>query len=191
MESAHLPNLPDLPVALLALLALAVLLAGRKLYWLFVAAVGFTLGLTIFTDASPLAIDEQWGILLALLAGLAGAIIALFFQKLMVALAGAGAGAFLGVHLAKYLGASEWNWLAILIGVIFGAILMLIIFDWALIFLSSFIGASMLVRGEIDHSPLLFLGLFAVGLLVQGIAFDRAKSRRRRKEIQEDPAARP
>lgn len=173
MQSSYLP---------VALVGLAVLLAGRKLYWLFVAAVGLALGLTIFSDASPIGLEDQWGILLALLAGVSGAIIALFFQKAMVALAGAGAGAFVGIHLANYLDASTWNWLAVLLGVILGAILMLVVFDWALIFLSSFVGASMLVLGDIEKTPLLFLALFAAGLLVQGISLDRSKSRRRLKE---------
>ena len=80
MDHAFLP---------IALIGAAVLLAGRQLYFLFVAVVGFALGLAIFSDAAPVGLEHYWGYLLGLMAGVAGAIIAIFFQKAMVAIAGA------------------------------------------------------------------------------------------------------
>ena len=75
-----------------------VLLFGRKLFWLCVAAIGFAAGVTL---ASHL-VNEPTALLqlsFAILLGFIGALLALFLQKLAIGLAGflaGGAGPLFG-----------------------------------------------------------------------------------------------
>ena len=68
------------------LVGIAVLLLGRKLFWLFVGAVGFVIGLGL---AFQLLVEQpEWLILIAaLVIGLAGAVLAIFAQKVAVVIA--------------------------------------------------------------------------------------------------------
>src|SRR5256712_13203956 len=92
-----------------ALIGVVILLFGRKLFWLCVAAVGFAGGVEIAPhlvhEPSPLL-----ALVIALALGLIGALLALFLQKVAIAvlgflaggkLAGAIAAAFF-VHYAQY-----------------------------------------------------------------------------------------
>jgi len=75
-----------------------VLLFGRKLFWLCVAAIGFAAGVTL---ASHL-VSEPTPLLqltFAILLGFIGALLALFLQKLAIGLAGFLAGGRLAVGL--------------------------------------------------------------------------------------------
>ena len=94
-----------------ALIGVVILFFGRKLFWLCVAAVGFAAGVEIAPhvvhEPSPL-----MALIIALVLGLIGALLALFLQKIAIAvlgflaggkLAGAIAAAFL-VHYAHVLG---------------------------------------------------------------------------------------
>src|SRR5438874_9528003 len=92
-----------------ALIGIVILLFGRKLFWLCVAAVGFAAGVEI----APHLVNEPSPLLaltVALVLGLIGALLALFLQKIAIAvlgflaggkLAGAIAAAFF-VHYAQY-----------------------------------------------------------------------------------------
>jgi hypothetical protein len=65
----------------------ALLVFGRKLFWLFVAGIGFIAGLNVAT--SYLKGSPQWLILLlALVAGLIGALLAVFAQSIAIGIAG-------------------------------------------------------------------------------------------------------
>jgi hypothetical protein len=162
-----------------ALIGVVILFFGRKLFWLCVAAVGFAAGVEIAPhlvhEPSPL-----FALIIALVLGLLGALLALFLQKVAIAvlgflaggkLAGAIAGAFL-IHYGQY------STIIFLVGGILGAILLLVLFDWALIVVSSLIGAHLIVyQGAITlpatGSTIVFLGLAVVGILVQTASFRR------------------
>src|SRR5438093_9533694 len=92
-----------------ALIGIVILFFGRKLFWLCVAAVGFVAGVELaphlVTDPSPFL-----QLTIAITLGLIGALLALFLQKIAIAifgflaggkLAGAIAAAFF-VHHAQY-----------------------------------------------------------------------------------------
>jgi uncharacterized membrane protein YeaQ/YmgE (transglycosylase-associated protein family) len=133
------------------------LLYGRRLYWLFVGVIGFVIGMRL---AGELALHQPPLVILAiaLLAGLVGALLALWLQKAMVALAGFALG---GAFAATLLGRpwpSEATWIAVLIGGVVGALLVLVVFDWSLIVLSSLAGGGLVV----------FCAAAALGILVQG-----------------------
>jgi hypothetical protein len=60
------------------------------------------------------------------------------------------------------------------VGGIIGIIFVIAIFDWALIFLSSLTGAALILQPlglRPAVAPLVFLGLFIVGVIVQGVVF--------------------
>ena len=161
-----------------ALIGAVILFFGRKLFWLCVAAVGFAAGVEI----APHLVHEPSPLLalaVALVLGLIGALLALFLQKVAVAvlgflaggkLAGAIAAAFF-VHYAQY------STVIFVIGGVVGAILLLALFDWALIVVSSFIGAYLIQSAIVlppTGSTLVFIGLAIVGIFVQAASFRRS-----------------
>ncbi|PYI45192.1 MAG: hypothetical protein DMF11_13145 [Verrucomicrobia bacterium] len=156
-----------------------ILLFGRKLFWLCVAAVGFAAGVEI----APHLVHEPSPLLaltVAIILGIIGALLALFLQKIAIAVLGflAGgklAGAIAAAFLIHY---GEHSTIVFLAGGIIGAILLLFLFDWALIVVSSLIGSHLIVyQGAIvlpqSGSLIVFIGLAVIGMLVQAASFRR------------------
>ena len=156
---------------------IALLILGRKLFWLFVACVGFAVG---FTYAQQL-----WGtqsalmiLVIALVLGLIGALLAIFLQRVAIGLAGFVAGGYITVAVMNLIGleGDPFLWLLYVIGGIIGALLLFFMFDWALIALSSIIGAALIIQ-QLEFSPTLKMTLF-FGLLLAGFVFQTALLRR-------------
>jgi hypothetical protein len=153
-------------------IGLIMLTLGRKLFWLFVGAVGFVIGITLVTQffsAAPL-----WLVLvIAFVAGVLGALLALFVQHVAIGLAGFIGGGYVIITVLNFLGLQVSGvpaWLIFLIGGIIGLVLMVALFDWALIVLSSLTGASLVVQAvhlNPEISAVLFVALVVVGLVVQ------------------------
>ena len=164
---------PLLPIVSIVLGAL-ILLFGRRLFWLFVAVVGFWMGV----ELTPYLLQHPppWlGIVVALLLGVIGAALAFILQKLAIAISGFVVGGYLVVTLLHL--PPQQSWIAFLIGGILGAILLLVLFDWALIFFSAMAGAGIIVRHV--HAPTIETVLF-LGLAILGIVFQAALLGRRR-----------
>jgi hypothetical protein len=165
-----------------SLIGAALLAFGRKLFWLFVAGVGFIVGLNLAT--SYLRGSPQWLILLlALLAGLIGALLAVFAQSIAIGIAGFVAGGYILVTLLGLIGfnPNQFSWLLYLVGGIIGAVLAYVVFDWALIILSSLAGAAMIT--EAFHLAgttgfLAYAGLLIVGILIQASMLRSDRHRR-------------
>jgi len=166
------------------LVGVALLLLGRRLFWLLVGVVGFTFGYQygaqIYTGASETVLFS-----VALAAGVVGAVLAYFFQALMIAVAGFMVGAQLAVVLFNALHPipNRDFWLmAFLAGGVIGAALLVAVFDAALLLLSSLFGASLIVE-SVDVAPyqklVLFLVLLLVGIVVQS-NLPRVRPARRR-----------
>jgi len=161
------------------LIGIAILFFGRKLFWLCVAAVGFALGVEI----APHIIQEPssiLGLMVALVLGLVGALLALFLQKVAIAVLGFLAGGYLAgaIAAAFFIHPAQHYTIIFLVGGVIGAILLLTVFNWALIVVSSLIGAHLIVfQGVITLPPtgstLVFVGLAVIGILVQGASFRR------------------
>ena len=156
---------------------------GRKIFWFFVGATGFFAGLELATRY--LHIKPDWvAWVIALAVGLLGALLANFFQKLAIGVAGFFAGAYLASRLATQLAAQVKTpvWIIILIGGIIGVILMYIIFEWALILLSSLAGAILVVDGfKLAGLIAVIVGalLFVVGMVFQTSLNRRNRSRKK------------
>jgi hypothetical protein len=155
---------------------------GRKIFWLFVAATGFFAGFELATRF--LNLKPAWvALVIALAIGLLGALLAYFFQSLAIGAAGFFAGLYITSRLAYLLPAQakSWEWLVILIGGIIGIVLMYIIFEWALIILSSLAGAILVVNGfKLAGLIGTIVGvvLFAAGLIFQASLNRRDHSRK-------------
>jgi hypothetical protein len=151
------------------------LLFGRRLYWVFVAGIGFLTGLALVPDLFPG--QPEWLILLeALAVALVGAAIAIVAQQLTIGLIGFVAGGGIGLLLLRALGivGDGSAWAAYLIAGVVGLVLMLVLFDWALILLSSVAGAYLTVTGVAARASLpqgmwvlLLVALVLIGVIVQ------------------------
>jgi hypothetical protein len=120
-------------------------------------------------------------LVLAILTGITGAVLAVFFQKIAVGLAGFAAGGYIGINLLRLLGFNlgQIIWLPYLIGGVVGAVLLYLIFDWALIFVSSLSGASLIIQA-VNFNPRLELGMFIalviLGIIIQTMLYQKSKS---------------
>ncbi|WP_319408326.1 DUF4203 domain-containing protein [uncultured Desulfosarcina sp.] len=151
----------------LAASGVMLLVLGWKLFWLFVGVVGFAAGL----QAAQLVLGPQpfWVLWAAgMICGVIGAILALFFQKLAIGIGGFVAGSTIALHLTMMMGYDPSALLA-LIGGIVGAVALYLLFDWALIFLSSVAGATMIIEALGRHAP--YAPALSALLMAAGIIF--------------------
>jgi hypothetical protein len=157
---------------------LAALCFGRRLFWLFVGVAGFLVAFEFVPAALPG--REPWVVwCIAVAAGVAGALVAVGLQYFAAALAGFAAGAYVAVPLALALGGTTW---IPLLGGALGALLMVLVFDWALIALSALIGARALVAVsglEGAAAAALWLVLAALGMGIQASLLAPATPRAR------------
>jgi hypothetical protein len=158
---------------------LGVLTLGRQLYWLFVAGVGFVVGITLANRLldTPSAVVA---LLVALGAGLVGGLLALFLQRVAIGLAGFLGGGIFALNLIDVLQVElRPEWIPFLVGGIFGAVLVAATFDWALVVISSITGAGLIVQAVSLARPLallLFFALIVVGIVIQASQFQRRTS---------------
>lgn len=153
------------------LIGIVLLIFGRKLFWVFVGLAGFLAGMEIAERFNPG--PEPARLLIALGVGILGAVLAVMFYKVAVAIAGFIVGGYLALNALRYFDLSvpqSLSWLPYVIGGIAGLVLILLIFDWALIVLTSMAGASLIVQhGAVQqfNTPIVFFGLVILGILIQ------------------------
>jgi MFS family permease len=162
------------------------LTTGKKLYWLFVAVVGFVIGLAV---ASKLNLNPLWlNYVVAFGAGVIGAILGTFLQKLAIALVGFIVGGYGAFYLANTLlgnKAETTNMMAFIIGGIVGLLLVASVFNWALYILSAWAGSTLVTRTVTEGVKLdptfglvLFFVLFVLGMIIQaGLFRDQPKKK--------------
>jgi hypothetical protein len=161
------------------LIGTLLLLFGRRLFWLFVAAIGFWIGFSMTPYLTPH--PPAWlGLVLALFLGLIGAIFAFVLQKIAISVAGFLVGGYVAIALLNAFVSYQAHFSAIvfIVGGVIGAILMLVLFDWALILFSSIAGAELIVTHI--HLPPTGSMLLLVGLTVAGVLLQSTMLRRRR-----------
>lgn len=154
-----------------AILGSALLVAGRKLFWLFVAAAGFVTGFQLSTRYWQG--SEGLSIIVGLVVGAIFAILAIFLQTIAIGVAGFLAGGYILQTLMAMIGfeTAASTWIIFIIGGIIGVLLVSFLFDWAIITLSSLAGATLLVQAfNLQSSGLIFIILFLAGVIIQGTA---------------------
>jgi hypothetical protein len=164
---------------------LALLLAGRRIFWLVLGVVGFFFGFDLASRGLGLE-SQGLGLLIGLFAGLVGVVVAIFLQKVAVGVAGFLIGGYLTAVLLQVDPGSltAGALVAFAVGGIVCAFLALWLFEAALILLSSLAGAALLTQG-LTLAPaataLAFLVLVVLGIAIQaGIG-----PRRRRRAARE------
>jgi hypothetical protein len=152
-------------------LGIALLLFGRRVFWLFVAVAGFLAGLafaTQFMSGQP----ELVVLLIAIIAGIIGAFLGIMLEGAAILVAGFLAGGYLATALVASLGWTipAGDWVIYVVGGVLGLLLVAALFDWAIIILSVLVGAEIIMSFLSVPTPvywLVFLGLLVVGFLVQ------------------------
>jgi hypothetical protein len=155
---------------------LILLFLGRKLFWFFVAVVGFIAGLSI---APHLFNGPGWILLLiALIGGAIGAVLALLLQRFAVGVAGFFVGGYLAntLLLGFHIDPGSFAWLAFIVGGLIGSILLTVLFDWALILLSSLLRATLITQ-SLPLNPSFVMVLWII-LLIIGFVFQAVTKQR-------------
>jgi len=162
------------------LLGSALLVAGRKLFWLFVGAAGFVTGMQLATRfwQGP----DLLALIVGLVVGVIFALLAIFLQALVIGIAGFLIGGYILTVLAAMLGidvTGVTTWIVYVIGGLIGLLLVSFLFDWAIITLSSLAGASLIVQALFPQGAvggILFIILFILGVLIQGFTLRRDRA---------------
>lgn len=157
------------------LVGLLLLVLGRQLYWLFVAAIGFLYGL----ELGPRLLPEQSETVIVVIAlglALVGALVAVVATKFALGAIGFVAGGGVAALVLQRL-TLESGLLVLgvyLIAGVLGAALFLLLFDTALIVLSSLAGSCLIVQSLerlLKMSPttglVLVIVLATVGIVIQ------------------------
>lgn len=171
MELSQIPATAGLSI----IIGLLLIFLGRRIFWIFVGGVGFLTGLQLAPAIVP-GQSEMFNLLIGIALGIVGAVLAIVLQRVAVAVAGWIAGGLLAVRLAAMFG---WNdpafvWGAWFIGAIIAAVIVSLLFDWAVIVLTTLSGA-VLVCDRLTFSPTVVwsigVALVIAGLLVQARDF--------------------
>lgn len=154
------------------ILAIGLLFFGRRIYWAFVGAIGF-IAATEWALTTMQGQPEWLIVIIGLVVGLIGALLAVFLRAAAIGMAGilGGAYIFLAIYRMFELTDPTVRLVMLIIGGILGLLIMLLIFDWALIVISAASGALLLsnfIPAEMIPAWIASLILFVIGAVVQG-----------------------
>ena len=160
------------------------LLFGRRLYWLFAAVVGFVVVFLVTGRLTP-ELSEGAALLASLAGGVVGAVVTVFAHKILLGLIGGLGGGLIALWQVQTLGVERGlAWLlAMVLGGVLGAWLASSLFEFALVLLSSLLGAQLLLgAGPLEPEWLgpAYLALVALGLFFQLVVAKRRQRRRGR-----------
>jgi hypothetical protein len=161
----------------------ALLLWGRRLYWLLAGGAGFMIGLF----AANLLLREQSDtvvLAIALIFGALGAVLAVVAQKAIVGLVGFVAGGLGSLALLQALNGNLELALSVVVflaGGVAGALLLSRLFELGLIVLSALVGGNLLVSGLVGAFDLTgeLAGVVMVVVIALGVMTQLGVGRRR------------
>lgn len=160
-------------------LGILMLVGGRRLFWVFVGAMGFVAGFTYGQEIFGLE-SMQTLLIAASVLGIIGIVIALFMQGVAIGITGFLAGSYVTFSLLPLIGefSPELTWLIALIGGVVGIVLSILLIDWMLILLSSVTGAAVIVQYIPPQSwtkATIWIVLAVTGIVIQTVLFMRTK----------------
>jgi hypothetical protein len=178
--------LPVEPVWVQVAIGVVLLLFGRRLFFLLLGAAGFLFGFSLASSGLPEALgwspSPDARLIVGLVAGILGAVLALVVQKVALVVAGlllGGVAAWRVVGLAGL----DWNGLELLlvvVGAVLGAVLIKGLFAVVLVGVSAWIGTSLILPATgLEGTPAVLAGLF---LLVIGVAVQAGAGASKREE---------
>jgi hypothetical protein len=156
-------------IALVA--GLLLLFFGRRLFWLAAALIAFLFGWQLFGNL----FDPGLSLILAVILGIVFAWLAIKFIKIAAYVIGFLAGAVALSFLTGIFGI-DLNWfILVLIGGVIGVILVTAAFEWGLILITAWAGASAVVFGlqkwngldDTLYGTIIFFALLIVGVVWQ------------------------
>ena len=162
------------------LVGLLLLFAGRRFFWLAAGLIAFLFGWHLFGNL----IGWTWvGILVGLAAGVIFGWLAVKFVKIAAYFIAFFAGAVGLPILFSFFGLS-WSWLfTALVGGVIGLLLVIFAFDWGLILITAWAGASSVSNGVIGWlnpgnlvAGLIFVALFLLGAGYQSTQLKQKKT---------------
>jgi hypothetical protein len=159
------------------ILGLVLLVFGRRLFWLFVAIAGFLVAMEF---AGVILGDQpQWVlVVVAGAAGLLGALLAVFAERIAFSLAGFFAGSYLAMIVAQSLSGNGNSIVWFSVGGVIGAMFAALVMDWAIIILSCLVGAGAILQ-SVDlgqtMSFIVFVVLVGGGVVVQSKMMSRSR----------------
>lgn len=144
---------------------------GRKLFWLFAGTMAFVFGI----ESVPLFLAGQpqyviW--IVALVLAIVVVVLAFLVQKIGLGIAGFAAGGYIAVSIVNQL---KYNipwllWLVFALGGLIGVVFVMVLFDLALVVLSSLCGAFLIIQAvgfNLYLTKILFVLLACVGIATQ------------------------
>ncbi len=157
----------------------ALVLFGRKLYWLVVGLLGFIGGLLLVNKLFN-GMNGTTQMLIALGIGVIGAAFTLLIQKVALSVAGFVAGGYIALSAIRLLDLNlgSWSWVLILVFGLLGILLIARIFGWALTLLSSLSGAMIIVQViNLEGAAAMTAAgaIFLFGVLVQSAILQKTK----------------
>ncbi|MBI4845797.1 MAG: hypothetical protein HY810_04910 [Candidatus Omnitrophica bacterium] len=161
-------------------LGILLLMLGRQLFWLFVAGIAFIAGLEYVSLLLP-KISSNGILIISLIAAIFGLIMAFLVQRVGVRIAGFICGGYIALNIIREFGLKTGclPWVIFLLGGIAGLILVTMLFDWALIILSSLSGAFFIISRagfSLELSKILFVILVFIGIAVQASQIKETKN---------------
>jgi len=161
-----------------ALFGGALLVAGRKLFWLFVGVIGFVIGVQVATRFFHG--SDLMTIIAGLGLGVIFAVLAIFVETVAIGIAGFLGGGYILLSLAGLFGLDKGilAWIIFIAGGVIGAALIATLFDWALIIISSLAGSSMVIDAfhfGRSTAALVFIVLLLIGFAVQASVLSAEK----------------
>jgi hypothetical protein len=166
-------------ILLTTVIGFSILVMGRQILWVFIAGLGFALGLFLSSQYYNAQFEWQVFFISTVVAAL-GALLAITVQRFAAGIAGFATGWLLSIVLLGYfnlnLGQIE-SLIPYIVGIISG-VLLIVFFDWGVIVASSLAGSAIVVSGMTlsQNTELLLLIMFAlIGMAIQEIWFIQDK----------------
>lgn len=153
------------------ILGILLLMLGKKLFWLFSGAIAFIFGIEFI----PLILrgqSQHMILIIALVLSIIAIVLSFVVQKIGLGVAGFMAGGYVMMSIVNELRINiPWMpWVLFAAGGIIGVVFTLVLFEWALIFLSAMSGAFLIVqvmRFSLPLTKILFVLLVVIGIATQ------------------------
>ena len=158
------------------IVGIVLLTMGRKLFWLFIACIGFVFGYNLVAEAWT-GSSAETQLIAGAAFGLVCALLAIFLQKLAIGIGGFIAGGYLAMAAMQIAGFQTTGLitiLAVVVGGLIGILLMSMVFEGALVTFSALAGAAVILEGN-TLSPTLQT-IFFILMVIAGIAWQTRSS---------------
>ena len=165
------------------ILGVALLLFGKRLFWIFVGGTGFLLGITAAQSLPGIEDKPDSTVLIVgAIFGVVGILAAIFLKRVALRVAGFMVGVLAAYYAVEKAGIDDpvWLWGIVATGGLIGLILIVTVFESALVILSAITGAMMIVQAVPLPEELVtagFAGLSILGIVVQFQLLKRSKSK--------------